>query len=109
MITGDYDRIRQLILILLDNAVKFSYENAKVIVNLDCQNGLTLTVTDYGSGIEENQLPLIFERFHKGENWQNKSGTGLGLAIASEIVKRHGACISATRNESTIFQVNFPS
>lgn len=108
VIAGDYDRIRQLILILLDNAVKFSYEHGSVEVSLAYQNDLILTITDHGSGIPPDDIPYIFDRFHKSDAKENKSGTGLGLAIASEIAKRHQASISVQSNEmGTSFQIIF--
>ena len=108
VINGDYDRIRQLLFILLDNAVKFSYENGRIDVSLTCQNGFVLTVTDYGSGISPEDMPYIFDRFHKSNAKENKSGTGLGLAIACEIAKRHEASLSVQSNEmGTSFRIIF--
>ncbi len=108
IISGDYDRIRQLVVILLDNAIKFSNQNGVVKVELTCQNNFVLTVTNHGIGIPQEEIPFIFDRFHKKDDKNNKSGTGLGLAIASEIVKRHDANISVQSDaESTVFRVTF--
>lgn len=93
---GDYGRLRQLLLILLDNAVKFSPEGGTVEVTLaGKQNAKTLSVRDEGPGISPEDLPHIFERFYVRRSEQNKSGTGLGLAIAKEIADRHGITIYA--------------
>lgn len=109
IINGDYDRIRQLLLILLDNAVKFSYEHGSIEIIIICKNDFTLMVTDHGSGIAAEEIPYIFDRFHKCNTKENKSGTGLGLAIAGEIVKRHHGTISVQSNEvSTSFRIIFP-
>ncbi len=109
LISGDYGRIRQLLFILLDNAVKFSYEKGTIEVTLIRQNGFMLTVTDHGIGIDQEDIPYIFDRFHKTNTKENKSGTGLGLAIAGEIVKRHHATISVQSNEGgTSFRLIFP-
>ncbi|NLY72831.1 MAG: hypothetical protein GX079_03980 [Tissierellia bacterium] len=109
IISGDYDRIRQLLVILLDNAIKFSKERGLVGVGLTCPNDFILTVIDHGEKILEKDIPFIFERFHKNDDKSNKIGTGLGLAIASEIVKRHGANISVQSDEeATVFKVVFP-
>ncbi len=106
---GDYDRIRQLLIILLDNAVKFSYEQGHIEVSLICENGCLMTVADHGSGIAAEDIPYIFDRFQKSNTTENKSGTGLGLAIAAEIVKRHHGTISVkSKNAGTSFQIAFP-
>lgn len=93
---GDYGRLRQMLLILLDNAVKFSPEGKTVHITLSCaQNVTTLSVADEGSGIAPEDLPYIFERFYKQRSEANKNGTGLGLAIAKQIADRHNAIIEA--------------
>lgn len=108
LIDGDYDRIRQLIVILLDNAINFSYKNGNIDLVLTMQDHFVLSITDYGSGIEQKDLPYIFDRFHKKDDKGNTSGTGLGLAIASEIAKRHGANISVqSDSKGTEFQIVF--
>lgn len=83
---GDYGRLRQLVLILLDNAVKFSPEHGEVEVVL---TESCLSVRDFGGGIAPDDLPYIFDRFYKSRSEQNKTGTGLGLAIAKQIAGRH--------------------
>ncbi len=85
-IWGDYGRIRQMLMILLDNAVKFSPENGVVKLNL---TNRVLSISDNGVGIAAENLPYIFNRFHKSRSEHNKSGTGLGLAIAKQIADRH--------------------
>ncbi len=86
-VIGDYVRLRQLLIILLDNAVKFSNEGGEIKVAL--YKG-TLNIRDYGIGIPKEDLPYIFDRFYKSRSEENKTGTGLGLAIAKEIAERHG-------------------
>ncbi|HOO25185.1 MAG TPA: HAMP domain-containing sensor histidine kinase [Clostridiales bacterium] len=109
LVSGDYDRIRQLIIILLDNAVKFSDKNKIILVSLTCDDSYKLTITDRGKGISAQDLPHIFDRFHKINSYENKEGAGLGLAIAKEIVKRHGAEITVESDDSeTSFCVVFP-
>ncbi|KUG04087.1 phosphate regulon sensor protein phor (sphs) [hydrocarbon metagenome] len=90
-IRGDYGRLRQMLMILLDNAVKFSPENGVVKLILKDRS---LSVIDNGAGIEAKNLPYIFDRFYKARSEQNKSGTGLGLAIAKQIADRHDISIS---------------
>ena len=81
-ISGDYGRLRQMFLIILDNAIKFSFENNKVDV---LAKNDTIIIRDYGIGINEKDLPHIFDRFYKTHGEHNKVGTGLGLAIAKQI------------------------
>lgn len=86
---GDYGRLRQLLLIILDNAVKFSPTGAEIEVEATQQDSnWQLNVTDQGPGISPEDLPHIFDRFKKGGT-KNAQGTGLGLAIAREIALRH--------------------
>lgn len=92
MLYGDYGRIRQMLMIILDNAVKFSDENS--VIDVALFNG-TLSIRDYGAGIPEEDSPYIFDRFYKSRSEQNKQGTGLGLAIAKQIAERHGIELSA--------------
>ena len=84
---GDYGRLRQMLMVFVDNGIKFSPENSTVEIELKDR---LLTVTDHGTGVEAEALPHIFDRFYKVRNERNKTGTGLGLAIAREIAQRHG-------------------
>ena len=90
-ITGDGGRLNQMLMVFLDNAVKFSPENSTVEVKLANRR---LTITDHGPGIKKEDLLHIFDRFYKTRGEQNKSGTGLGLAIAREIAERHVIAVS---------------
>ncbi|MEI7885033.1 MAG: HAMP domain-containing sensor histidine kinase [Clostridia bacterium] len=92
LIDGDYNRLRQMLIIVLDNAIKFSPEGSSV--ELVLQNA-TLTIRDHGAGIAKEDLPYIFDRFYRTPTEQNKSGTGLGLAIAEQIAARHNIEIVA--------------
>lgn len=100
-----------MILILLDNSVKFSPEGSSIEMSLTQQpNGLLLDVADHGSGISPEELPHIFERFRKTSSRENASGTGLGLAIAQQIVQRHGGeiTVESKQGEETAFHISFP-
>lgn len=92
---GDYGRLRQMFLIILDNAIKFSPENSSVIVSLIDK---TVIIKDHGHGIANDDLPYIFDRFYKTKSEDNKNGTGLGLSIAKQIADRHKIKISVTNN-----------
>lgn len=102
IIMGDYGRIRQMIMVILDNAIKFSPENETVYMVLENNR---LSVKDMGDGIEEAYLPYIFDRFYKSRSEQNKVGTGLGLAIAKNIASRHEILLTAesTQGEGATF------
>lgn len=91
-VSGDYGRLRQMFLIVLDNAVKFTPSGGEVRVALE---GRTVTVRDSGPGIASEDAPYIFDRFYKAESAGNAGGTGLGLAIAKQIAERHGVALSA--------------
>ena len=90
LFAGDYQRIRQMIIIVLDNAIKFSNENQKVDILLKKENKkYELKICDSGRGIDPENIGEIFNRYHKSNTEENKNGMGLGLAIAKEIALRH--------------------
>lgn len=89
MMMGDYDRLKQMYLIILDNAIKFSNENSCVHIILSKQDKLKISIKDEGIGIPPNELVNIFDKFYKSKLKQNAQGSGLGLAIAKQIAIRH--------------------
>ena len=90
LFVGDYQRIRQMIIIVLDNAIKFSNENREVDILLKKENNkYELKICDSGRGIDSKNIGEIFNRYHKSNTEENKNGMGLGLAIAKEIAIRH--------------------
>ncbi len=93
MMLGDYDRLRQMFLVILDNAVKFSPENSTVYIRLSCEEQILVSIRDEGIGISEEEQKYIFEKFYKSRLRQNAKGSGLGLAIAKQIAVRHGGTI----------------
>jgi two-component system OmpR family sensor kinase len=107
----DRDRIRQVASILLDNAVKYTQEGGKVTVTARERNGWAeLEVSDTGVGIPEEQLPLIFERFHRADPSRAAGGSGLGLSIARQIAEAHGGKIEveSTPGEGSTFTLLLP-
>lgn len=106
----DAARIRQVLDILLDNAVKFTPEGGSVRVGVHSEDGVELFVSDDGPGIPHEHLPHIFQRFYKADNARSDGSAGLGLAIARQIVERHGGTIgvSSDANGST-FVVRLPA
>jgi two-component system phosphate regulon sensor histidine kinase PhoR len=95
----DRDRIDQVLLNLLDNAVKFSPAGATIVVSARRQGDVVeFRVRDTGIGISADDLPRLFERFYKVDRARGNQGTGLGLAIAKHIVQAHGGRIWAEPN-----------
>jgi signal transduction histidine kinase len=111
-IVGDPALVRQLMMILLDNAVKFTDAGGRVRVRVATADGApTFTVKDSGVGIKPEDLPRVYERFFRGEGAQSRGhGAGLGLSIASWIAREHGAVVSLTSKpgEGTQAIVTFP-
>ena len=93
MMLGDYDRLRQMFLVILDNAVKFSPENSVVHIRITCEEQIMVSIRDEGIGISEEEQKYIFEKFYKSRLRQNAKGSGLGLAIAKQIAIKHGGTI----------------
>ena len=96
VVDGDPARLRQLVMILVDNAIRHSPTDGLVSVAVRAEGGgASLVVEDDGSGIRPDDLPHVFERFYRAPDAPG-GGTGLGLAIAKWIVDRHGGQIEAT-------------
>ena len=96
-VLGDPDKLRQLIAILLDNAIKYGREGAPIQLTLErTERHAVLAVTNTGDTIPPEQLPHLFERFYRADASRGEqSGFGLGLAIAQNIVKVHKGAIRA--------------
>lgn len=112
MLSGDRGLIKELIRILVDNALKYTPEGGSITLgcNISKQN-VILSIQDTGIGIAREHIPHLFERFYRIDEARNKStgGTGLGLAIAMQIIKVHDAQISVTSelNQGTSFLIFF--
>lgn len=114
MIQADEVRIRQLILILIENAIQYNREGGKVTISLEVSlQKISFTVSDTGIGIEEEHLPRIFERFYRMDKARTRrsEGNGLGLAIAQQIVDAHRAKIEVWSEPQigTTFRVTLPN
>ncbi|MGH7603690.1 MAG: sensor histidine kinase [Gemmatimonadaceae bacterium] len=111
-IVGDPTLIRQLIMILLDNAVKFTDRGGEVHVKVSMKDGVpTFGIEDTGIGIRQEEVSRVFQRFFRGETARSRTdGAGLGLSIASWIAREHGAQISLTSEPGcgTTVAVTFP-
>lgn len=111
-VTGDAAALKQMLLNLGDNAVKYTPVAGKVFLSLRLeQNAAVLEVRDAGPGIEPEDLPRIFDRFYRGRTTANGArGTGLGLAIAKRIVEVHRGqiAVDSTVGDGTRFRVTLP-
>jgi two-component system, OmpR family, sensor kinase len=100
--TFDRERVMQVASILLDNAVKYTPDGGKITVRVEAYDGgVALAVSDTGVGIAEDQLPLVFERFHRADPSRSEGGAGLGLSIARQIAESHGGQIRAESTPGT--------
>ncbi len=109
--TFDRGRVLQVASILLDNAVKYTQEGGSIVVRVGEDDGWAiLEVFDTGTGIPEDELPLIFERFHRVDPARTEGGAGLGLSIARQIAESHGGRIEAksTPGEGSAFTLFLP-
>ena len=114
VVTGDPDRLQQVVLNLLTNAVKFTPAGGAVDVRVgrEGEQGV-LSVADTGRGIPPDLLPFVFDRFRQGahERLKGEKGLGLGLAIARQIVELHGGVITAAsegEGRGALFTVKLP-
>src|SRR5947209_4529702 len=113
VVMGDRDQLRQVLVILLDNAVRYTPEGGRIHVQArpDGREAL-LTVHDTGVGIPADALEHVFERFYRGDEARNRQsgGVGLGLAIARELVTRHHGRIAVTSTEGagSTFEIRLP-
>ena len=111
MINADEQKIKQLAIILVDNAIKYTLEGGTVLVEMDKSDGkrAVFSVMDSGIGIAAEDLDKVFERFYRVDKARSREmgGNGLGLAIASEIIKIHEGKISVASKlgEGTKFTV----
>jgi len=109
----DSERIKQVMINLLDNAISYTQERGEVRLDVwKKENGIIIEVADTGIGIEESVLPRLFERFYRVDQARsrNTGGTGLGLAIVKHIVELHQGDIDleSTPGEGTTFKVYLP-
>jgi signal transduction histidine kinase len=114
MVLGDREQLRQVIVILLDNALRYTADGGRVHVQARREGGNGIvTVHDTGIGIGQEELERVFERFYRADEARNRQsgGAGLGLAIARELVMRHGGRISveSTEGAGSTFTIQLPA
>ncbi len=114
IIYADYDLIYQVIYNLIDNAVKFTDKGGKIIFSIEnSNNAVKFSVKNTGEGIEEKDLPFVFERFYKTDKSRSdaKNSTGLGLYIANTIISIHGGkmAVKSKKGDFTEFTFILPN
>ena len=113
-ISGDADRLQQIVWNLLSNAIKFTPRDGRVTVSMQQHDGeLTLTVRDTGQGISQEFLPRVFDRFSQADGGSTRAhgGLGLGLAIVRHLVELHAGRVeaaSAGAGQGATFSVILP-
>jgi signal transduction histidine kinase/ActR/RegA family two-component response regulator len=113
-ISGDPDRLQQIVWNLVSNSVKFTPKGGRVQVRLERINShIDITVSDTGIGIKPDVLPYVFERFRQADSATTRQfgGLGLGLAIVRHLVELHGGTVDATsdgENQGATFRVRLP-
>jgi two-component system phosphate regulon sensor histidine kinase PhoR len=111
-VQADKERIRQTIVNLVHNAIKFTEAGGKIIVTTQVLGGsVAVAISDTGIGISKSDLPHIFERFYKGDRARSGEGTGMGLAIAKHVVEAHGGSIWVQSEEGrgSTFSFSLPA
>lgn len=108
-VDGDADRICQVFVNILDNAVKYTETNGKIIIKVEnLKKYVKITFSDNGCGISKSDLQHVREKFYKANN--EKHGTGIGLAVVDEIIKLHNGLlkIESAENKGTTVEVLLP-
>jgi PAS domain S-box-containing protein len=110
-INGDARQLRRVFTNLLDNAIKFSQKGGNIIVStMTDQNEIRISVEDHGVGISPDELPRIFDAFHRGRVGTKIEGFGLGLASVKAIVEAHGGkvLVESEPGKGSVFSVVLP-
>ncbi|HKE37503.1 MAG TPA: HAMP domain-containing sensor histidine kinase [Candidatus Baltobacteraceae bacterium] len=113
VLSGDPEKLRDVMLHLIDNAAKFSKAGSPITIEGETNEDETVVrVSDLGIGISDEHLPYIFERFYRAEPelTAQTSGSGLGLAIVSALVRAHGGriAVSSELGRGSTFTIHFP-
>jgi len=108
IVEGVPERLARAVNNLLDNAAHHSSPGGMVQVFVD-ENGVR--VRDHGTGIDEADLPYVFDRFYRGANSRHRQGSGLGLAIVRQVATQHGGSIDAANapDGGAVFTLHLPT
>jgi two-component system phosphate regulon sensor histidine kinase PhoR len=107
----DSERILQVLINLLHNAVKFTGENGRIVINYRTEQDMVrVDIIDNGIGIAEKDLPHVFERFYMADRSRTGGGTGMGLAITKHVIEAHQGKITAqsTEGKGATFSIFLP-
>ncbi|MBN2331478.1 MAG: HAMP domain-containing histidine kinase [Deltaproteobacteria bacterium] len=112
-LAGDYDKIRRVMINLLDNALAYNCEGGRIRVEIGAsEDVVSIRVSNTGPGIPPEDLPRVFDQFYRVEKSRSLSygGAGLGLAIVKRIVDLHGGTVAmeSTKGEWTTAEIRFP-
>lgn len=108
MIWGNEDRIEQILLTYLDNAIKFTPEGGQIILRArPTAKEMYLEIEDNGAGIAAEDIPFVFERFYKADKAHNEAGTGLGLSIAKALAEqlKMVVAVRSSKGEGSVFSL----
>ena len=111
VITVDKERLRQVMVNLIHNAIKFNRPGGSIKISTESsENSVSVEVSDTGVGIAKDNLPHIFERFYKVDKSRAGQGSGIGLAIAKHVIESHGGKITVQSEEEkgTTFSFSLP-
>jgi signal transduction histidine kinase len=112
-IEGDRNRLAQVVANLLDNAVKYTPPDGRIVVSATWrpERGAEITVADNGAGIAQEDLPRIWDRLYRGDRSRSQRGLGLGLSLVKAIVRAHGGtvAVASTPGEGSTFTLRLPS
>ncbi|MFW2488084.1 HAMP domain-containing sensor histidine kinase [Clostridium chromiireducens] len=110
IVLGDYDKLKQVFINLISNAIKFNNINGTVWVNVSSgANAVVIEIKDNGMGIKKEDLPYVFERMYRGDKSRQKiEGSGIGLTLVKKILTLHSGTIDveSKENKGTIFTVS---
>lgn len=112
-VEGDFNRLIQVLINLLTNAITYSPENTTITMKLsETESSGIMLIQDEGIGIEESEIPRIFERFYRVDRARsrNSGGTGLGLAIVKHLIEAHQGKITVKSSigKGTRFEISIP-
>ena len=113
IIKGDYDRLKQVFINILDNSIKYSNSDEVIKVMASYyENYIEVTIRDYGPGMSQDQLEFLFDPFYRVDDNRSREfgGTGLGLSIVKRIIERHfgKVTIESKVNEGTMIVIRLP-
>lgn len=111
-VQGDKDSLQELLVILLENAIKYSKKDTKIKISTNkSRNDVVIQVKDQGIGISKKDLPFVFDRFYRSDKSRSQTdGFGLGLSIAKQIVNKHNGTIQVVSKpkKGSVFTVKLP-